>query len=114
MNNKQQIIINIAKDFTVYPGARYRSDGKHSGEQFYEDVLKPKMDKVINDPKTTITINFDGTFGYASSFISEVFLRVAKDYKNKELVLRKLKFISNDDPLLIRSIHQIIENTVAL
>lgn len=39
----ENIIINIRTDFSDSPGARYRKDGPHSGEEFFEEHLKPKF-----------------------------------------------------------------------
>ena len=49
MEKNDCIKISIAKDFSLYPGARYRTDGDNSGQQFYEDILKPKFNKVWKD-----------------------------------------------------------------
>ena len=37
------IIINICRDFTETPGARYKSEGEFSGEEFRDDLLKHKI-----------------------------------------------------------------------
>lgn len=112
MNEDNNIRINIAKDFSLYPGARYRTDGKYSGQEFYEDLLKPKFQEVWEDPQKTLLIDFDGTFGYASSFISEVFIRIVQDFKDKNDIKKKLQFKSDDEPLLVDSILKIIDETI--
>ena len=101
--------INIATDFSKLPGARFRSDGKDSGEQFYEEKLKP-MWKKIEKTDDILTLNLDGTLGYASSFISEVFTRLVKDFKDVDRIKKKLNIISNDEPLLIDTITNIIND----
>lgn len=103
------ITIKISESFGLYPGARYRSDGPFSGQQFYEDILKPNLLEVWNKSDAKLLIDFDGTFGYASSFISEVFIRVVKDFHDKKKIIKKIKFKSEDDPLLIDSILQTID-----
>lgn len=109
--NQNEFQINIAKDFSKYPGARYRNDGDHSGQEFYEDILKPKFLPIWSDPKKKLVIDLDGTFGgYASSFISEVFIRLVKDFKDKSSIKERLEFKSDEDPLLIHSIYQIIDD----
>lgn len=60
--------IKIATEFSRYPGGRYRSLGKFSGEQFREDYLIPALrggEKVI--------VVLDETEGYGSSFLEEAF-----------------------------------------
>lgn len=109
MENKQTTI-KISDDFTKYPGARYRSDGKFSGEEFYEDHFKVALDKVLKDEQQSLIIDFDGTFGYPSSFISEVFTRFAKEYDADKLIDQKINFKSDDEPLLIKAIKKTIDD----
>lgn len=101
--------ISIANDFSTTPGARYRTDGKFSGQEFYEDILKPELDTIWNNPNHFITVDFDGTFGYASSFISEVFLRLSNDFKDKSKIKEKINFKSDEDPLLVDSVLETID-----
>ena len=99
--------INIAKDFTDAPGGRYKSDGKFSGEEFRLKYLEPALKEENNKE---ITINLDGTFGFPPSFLEEAFGGLAriKGIK-KEDILKRLKFISNEEPFLITKIHQYIK-----
>lgn len=98
--------INIAKDFTDAPGGRYISDGKFSGEEFRQKYLEPAFKKGIEE----ITINLDGTFGFATSFLEEAFGGLARiEEIKKEDILKRLKFISNEDPSLIIKIRKYIE-----
>lgn len=100
--------ITVSSDFTDSPGARYRNDGPYSGQEFYEDILKPKLDRAWHNEEILL-IDFDNTLGYASSFISEVFLRISKDFKNAEKIKSKIKIKSEDDPFLEPAINQIID-----
>ena len=43
----EDIIIDIKADFSDSPGARYRKDGPHSGEEFFEVLLKPKFEEAV-------------------------------------------------------------------
>jgi hypothetical protein len=94
------IIIKIAEVFTKFPGTRFRKEGKHSGEEFYEDILKPKLNELWDDPDKALLIDFDGTLGFPSSFISQVILYVKKDFEDIEVIKKKLKFKTDDEPLL--------------
>lgn len=61
-------VIHIAKDFSRYPGGRWRTDGEFSGQRFREELLAPALnahDRVI--------LELDGTLGYGSSFLEEAF-----------------------------------------
>lgn len=65
-------MINVAEDFTRYPGGRYREDGEHSGEEFRDDVLVPALERArVSGGKVTVVL--DGVTGYPSSFLEEAF-----------------------------------------
>lgn len=98
-------MINILKDFTSTPGARYKSDGDFSGEEFREKFLEP----FFEDPKdeSKIKIILDGTEGYATSFLEEAFGGLARKY-GKDRCLKKIDFISEEDSLLIEEIKDYI------
>jgi len=65
-------MINVAEDFTRYPGGRYREDGEHSGEEFREDVLVPALERARASSGRVIVV-LDGVTGYPSSFLEEAF-----------------------------------------
>jgi len=96
-------IINISKDFTDTPGGRHISEGKYSGEEFRESLLKPLIEK-----NQKVKIELDGTFGYPVSFLEEAFGGLSRKYgKNK--ILELLSFVSDEDPELIEEIVGYIE-----
>ena len=92
------IRINVSKDFSDVLGGRYYTDGKYSGQEFYETILKDKFLQAIKN-KEKLEINLDGTFGYPSSFIDESFGKLARDFGEK-IVQTNLIFISEDQPSL--------------
>jgi hypothetical protein len=94
--------INIALDFSETPGARYKTDGDFSGEDFFEKILEPKFLE-IKDTENVLFVNLDNTAGYATSFLDEAFGGVARKY-GKKLVLQKINFISIEEPYLIEEI----------
>jgi len=67
MENKTTII-NIAKDFSKYPGGRFLADGDFSGTRFRSEVLVPALERY-----ECVRIELDGTLGYGSSFLEEAF-----------------------------------------
>lgn len=93
--------INIASQFTTTTGARVRSDGPFSGEEFREKFLEPLF-KDSND-NSKIKIILDGTEGYDSSFLDEAFGGLARIY-GVERCLGRFEFVSNEEPLLITEI----------
>ncbi len=92
--NMEDIIIDIKTDFSDSPGARYRKDGPHSGEEFFEDLLKPKFEEAVRN-RVKLIINLDGVWGYPSSFVSGSFGKLSLE-KGKEAVLYTIVFISNE------------------
>ncbi|NKE71859.1 STAS-like domain-containing protein [Candidatus Manganitrophus noduliformans] len=99
--------INILKDFTRTPGARFITDGQYSGEEFREKFLEGHF-KDPND-NSKIIIILDGTEGYATSFLEEAFGGLARKYGTKRC-LDRLEFISNEDKLIIDEIKSYIEH----
>jgi hypothetical protein len=61
------LTINIARDFSDTPGGRSARLGPKSGEEF-RSILAEALDK--ND---RVEVVLDGTEGYGSSFLEEVF-----------------------------------------
>lgn len=100
-------IINIANDFSDTPGGRYRSDGPFSGEEFREKFLEPLFKDSSNAEE--IRIVFDGALGYAISFLEEAFGGIARKY-GKNTTLKRLVFVSNEDPLLCDEILELIKD----
>ena len=94
--------INICNDFTDAPGARYRTDGPKSGQEFLEDLLRPWFEKAVA-AKSLLRIELDGTWGYASSFISGSFGELSQQF-GKGLVHSHIQLVSEENPLLIEKI----------
>ena len=100
--------IIIAKDFTDALGARYRTDGPWSGEQFLEDILQNKFEKAVQNDGI-LFIDLDGVFGYPSSFVSGSFGKLSLD-KGAELLLRHIQFKSDDSPIRLDEVISEIKN----
>lgn len=100
--------INICKDFCETPGARYRSEGKFSGEEFRDDKLEPQY-LLAKDQNEKLIIELDGGYGYPTSFLEEAFGGLARKYSSKS-VLDVLSFVSNDEPSLVDEIVNYISN----
>jgi hypothetical protein len=60
--------INVAQDFSKYPGGRYLTDGEFSGERFRHEMLAPALRQ-----HEAVTVELDGTLGYGSGFLEEAF-----------------------------------------
>jgi len=98
--------VKISKDFSPTPGARYKTDGKFSGEEFYNNILKDKFRNSI-DQGNILIIDLDGTYGFATSFLSEAFYRLATDF-GPDNVWANIKLISTEEPYLIDEIKEYI------
>lgn len=102
------LILHV-KNFSIVPGTRKRDEGKnaHSGEEFREDFLIPFFKEAVKDNKKLI-VNLDGTIGYGTSWLEEVFGGLARQF-GKTSVLATLDFISDEEPYLIEDIiHYIV------
>ncbi|MBP4042218.1 STAS-like domain-containing protein [Aeromonas sp. SrichE-2G] len=95
----------VSDKFTC-PGPRYISLGKYSGE-YYRGIIK---DTILSGDE--VTIDLDGTEGYGSSFLEEAFGGLIRDGVPVELV-KKIKFISNEEPDLIDEIQDYINEEAA-
>ena len=87
------IILNIATDFTNLPGARYKTDSEKedSGEHLFENHLFPKMQLGVEN-NILLKIDMDGCAGYALSFIDDAFGRLGAEF-GETIVKKHLKTI---------------------
>lgn len=101
------ISISVAKDFSRFPGGRYSSMSKHSGEEFREKLLLP----AIAQDKGPVRVDLDGVRGYGSSFLEEVFGGVvrAKQWNTREEVARNLTIQTSSDSLRSETEQYIVE-----
>lgn len=98
--------IHIAHDFSKYPGTRFKHEGFNSAEEFLEKHLLP----ILSSPQ--ILIILDGTNGYASSFLDEIFGGIIrKGLLTPKEAISKFKFISREEPELITEILDYIQNS---
>ncbi len=92
MNEKT---IRICSDFTDAPGARYRSDGPRSGEEFRQEHLEPLFSG--RGPAPRVRVILDGAYGYATSFLEEAFGGLARIIGPGQF-REHVEIISEDDP----------------
>lgn len=101
--------MNIAKDFSPYPGPRERKmteQPETSGEEFLEKHFIPWLEK--NKNADTLVVNLDGAASYPPSFLEEAFGgAVRKGYGDQ---VAKVEIISNDEPELKEEIKKDIKN----
>ncbi len=99
--------IKIATNFSDTPGARFRSDGPFSGEEFREKILRPLFEDESDHRK--IYIDLDGAEGYPSSFLEEAFGGLAR-ILGPEKVKERIEVKSTEFDYLIPKIDEFISN----
>lgn len=92
----EKIVINIAKDFSEYPGPRYIQQGESSGEAFYVNLLNPTFADCIRNSKS-LELNLDSSAGYATSFLDEALGELVFDFTEK-VVRERLVIKSEEEP----------------
>lgn len=101
-------IINI-KDFSKYPGPRYIDLGEFSGEDFRNRVLIPALEN--ND---SVTVNFDGVYGYGSSFLEEAFGGLVRcGVETNKIINLKNNLICTDDPSILSEVIKYIDEALS-
>lgn len=95
------------KDFTRYPGPRFRSLGEFSGEQYREEILKPEI--MEND---LLEVNLDDVYGYGSSFLEEAFGRLVKHGVPKEKVESLSENLRCKDKSILEEIREYIDDSL--
>lgn len=107
--------INVVKEYTDKPGARYESQGSNSGEKFRDEILYPKFIEAIEKDET-LTVNLDGGYGYGSSFLEETFgglvRRLKKENNENYKRVNEIVIISNDNKSWIEKIQGYIKEAI--
>ncbi len=88
----------FAKSFTTFPGGRHRTDGKHSGEQFLEEVMIPRHK---SGQKTTLDLT--DVIGFPTSFLDGAFGEFAARFSVAEFH-ESFELKIDDDPTLEKEI----------
>lgn len=96
--------INIAADYTPFPGGRYIEDGEGNGTTFRRDFLVPALASP-RDEKTIVVL--DGAAGYPSSFLEEAFGGLVRVEGYKPDVILNTFLFKADQPGFKRFIPQI-------
>lgn len=100
------IEIKIKSEFSFTPGARDYEDGKESGQEFYDKLLKKRYEEAVRE-KVKLKVDLDGVEGYPSSFLSESFGLLGHNFGG-EKVWNNLVIISNEVPKYIRKIKEYV------
>ena len=98
-------MINVAEQFSRFPGGRYRTDGKFSGERFRDEFLVPAL-KIYG----TVVVDMDGTLGYGSSFLEEAFGGLVRECGFESGELLKVLSIETSSPILRTTVIEYIKD----
>lgn len=82
-------VINVANDFSMYPGGRYLTDGDGNGTDFRERFLRPAL--ATGKP---VTVVLDGAYGYPSSFLEEAFGGLVRQGVPPNQILSTFQFVA--------------------
>lgn len=97
----------IATAFSETPGGRTPKEGEFSGEEFRDNILEPAYkESVTNNEK--LTIDFDGCYGFGTSFLEEAFGGLVRKYRYLG-VMNNLILISNDDETILVNVPKYIK-----
>lgn len=83
---------HIPSQFSRFPGGRRKEHGRHSGEEFREQVVIPLLSEYER-----ITFDLGGSAGYSSGFLDEAFGELGTKFPLDEL-RRRLEIVADDDP----------------
>ncbi|WP_026838314.1 STAS-like domain-containing protein [Gillisia sp. JM1] len=89
-------IINVAENFSEYPGLRHCSISDDSGEEFYHKILNSAFKEAV-DKGAKLMLDLDNTAGYAPSFLDEALGNLVYDF-TLENVTKHLEIISIQEP----------------
>ena len=78
----------VANEFYRRPLGRYRTQGTYTGEAFREDILIPKLSKLL--PNEKLFIDFTGVTMNGSSFLEEAFGGLVRKHSYNLDCLKKI------------------------
>ena len=82
----------MALEFSPFPAARFREDGKFNGTRFREEHLIPALNE-----NEDVEVSLDGVAGVASSFLEEAFGGLLRHSKFEPEYLQKHLQISTTE-----------------
>lgn len=108
------------KDFCTRPGPALMKDGKFSGEEFRETILRPAFDilyeTVRNDSesKECLYLDLTGVYGYSNQWLEEVFsgMVLFNTYPESMVFGSHVMLESEKEPYLINIIQNIVNEAI--
>ncbi|MHB8653869.1 MAG: STAS-like domain-containing protein [Terriglobia bacterium] len=102
----ERIELKIATEFSEMPGPRKREEGEHSGEEFLQEMLRPRFLESLK-ANASLLVNLDGAIGYPTSFLEEAFGGLAREFGSTK-VEQNLEIVCTDEPYLAEQISRYI------
>ena len=105
-------IVIAVRTFTLDPGPRLRSEGKHSGQEYREDHLSPTFERAQKENKRLI-VDLDGTWGYPISFLEEAFGGLVRNHMRQGRFYNyrhELEIITKEEPYLYDRVWEFIDD----
>ena len=103
---KNTTTINVAREFSRFPGGRFFTDGQFSGQRFREELLEPVL---RNHPNVQVTVELDGTLGFGSSFLEEAFGGLVRLSGFNASYLKNFLVLKSENDILLYTIRCYIE-----
>lgn len=91
------------REWTRFPGGRFKTDGEHSGEEFREKFLDAHVKKGY-----CFEIDFNGIFTAGWSFLDEALGHYVSEL-GEEGFRNRFTIIANDDPDILEELETVIE-----
>jgi hypothetical protein len=98
------VVIDVAKDFSKFPGGRFLTDGPFSGEKFRAEHLAGALEL------GRVTVLLDGAAGYGSGFLEEAFGGLVRHHTWTPSALRSRLYVVSSDAELMGEIWSYIED----
>jgi hypothetical protein len=108
---RRSIYIDISKDFSSIPGARYPHESSFCGQDFREKLLYPAVLEAL-EKDMVVVVNMDGVYGFSTAFLDEAFggLTRVKGI-GYHIVRHHVVLISTEEPSLIEEVDDILKDS---
>lgn len=90
--------VSIADDFSLVPGPRFEWQGKDSGEEFLNKILRPKFFEA-ETAQQKLVVDLDATEGYSTAFLDGSFGELGREL-GSDRIWATLIVLTLDEPYL--------------
>lgn len=90
----ENIMIKLA-DFSRFPSGRDAHDGDFNGEKYREHILRPAVEKALNENRK-VEISLEGVLNFGSSFLEEAFGGLVRKRVIQKDTLKSLLVVTPD------------------